>query len=67
MIRLMENRAFIEGFNDVTTVNDAKISFIFEQYNLDIEGKELTILAFNKHEMIIRGKLLHLSFIYHNE
>lgn len=67
MIRLTEDRAFIEGFNDVTSINEAKITFIYQHFNLDIEGKGLTVAAFSKHEMIIKGKLMTLSFHYQSE
>lgn len=64
MIRLTENRAFIEGFKDVTSINEAKITFIYEKFNLEIKGKDLSIVEFNKHEMIIHGQLMTLSFQY---
>lgn len=64
MIRLTQDRAFIEGFKDVTSINEAKIMFIYDKFNLEIKGKDLSIAAFNKHEMIIHGKLMSLSFHY---
>lgn len=64
MIRLSEDRAFIDGYQDVTSISEAKISFIYDKYNLLIEGKGLTVIAFSKHEMIIHGQMLTLSFQY---
>lgn len=64
MIRLAEDRGFIEGFKDVTSINEGKIIFIYDQYDLEIKGEDLSITAFNKHEMIIKGKILMVSFAY---
>ncbi|NBK98127.1 MAG: hypothetical protein EOM50_08915 [Erysipelotrichia bacterium] len=64
MIRLAENRAYIEGFLDVTSINDTVIVFVYETYDLKVNGEKLTIHAFNKQEMIIFGKMLTLSFHY---
>lgn len=66
MIRLMENRMYIDSFNDVMEINDHSICFLYPTYKLQVKGKDLKVTAFTRQEMILFGTFLSLEFIYDN-
>jgi len=62
----MENRAYLDGFNDVLSIEKEKITLLYTMYELIIEGEELRISAFTKSELILFGKINSVLFLYKN-
>lgn len=67
MIRLVENRLFIDGYLDVASIKDDTVTFLFKDYKLTIHGIHLKIVSYSKNEMIIHGLLKQITFDYHEE
>lgn len=62
----MEDRIFVEDFQDVIEISKECISLLFKQYELILKGEELQVVAFSKSEMILYGKILSVNFEYRN-
>lgn len=66
MIKMNEDRIFIEDFNDVVTISQDKVDLLFASYHLIIEGKKLQVAAFSRNEMILFGQILSVVFSYND-
>lgn len=62
----MEDRAHLDGFKDVLSIEKDKITLLYTKYELIIEGEELQINAFTKSELILFGKINAVLFVYRN-
>lgn len=66
MIKMNEERIFIEDFSDVVTISQDKVELLFKTYHLIIEGKKLQVAAFSKTEMILFGQISSVVFSYND-
>lgn len=64
MIKLTDDRLFIDGFNDILTIQNEELVFLYTKYDIKIEGEALQVISFSKSEMIIKGKITGVMFIY---
>lgn len=67
MIRLVEERLFIDGYLDVVSINEDTIIFAYKGYELEIQGNLLKVVSYSKSEMIIHGLLRSILFHYDKE
>lgn len=66
MIKLMEDRLFADGYNDIISISEHKVQLKYKTHDIVIEGEKLKIASFSKHEMIVFGQMLSLVFLYHD-
>lgn len=67
MIKLTNDRLFIDDFLDVLTIQQEEVIFLYKEYSIKVKGEALQVISFSKSEMIIKGKLLGVMFLYHND
>lgn len=60
----MEDRAYLEGFKDVMIISDTKIILLYKDYELQLNGEKLRVMAFSKSELILFGKVNQVFFNY---
>lgn len=64
MIRIDGNFISINHYYKILKVSISEIQISMKQYNIFISGQELYICLLNRDEIIIKGLLLKVEFIY---
>ena len=62
MITISENRASIERFDSLLTVNETQMIFLLPERRLTIQGEHLRVALFTKEEIWIEGMIRQVKF-----
>lgn len=62
-IDLYKDCLHIYYYIELISLSDTLIELKLNEFNLSIEGNDLTIRAMDKHELLIKGKITNLRFI----
>lgn len=63
-IDLYQDCLHIYYYLELISLSDKLIELKLKLFNLVIEGSDLTISAMDKHELLIKGKIKNMRFIY---
>ena len=61
-IDLFQNCLHIYYYEELVSLSDTKIELKLKEFNLIIEGENLTISNMDKHELLIKGKINEMRF-----
>lgn len=61
-IDLFQNCLHIYYYEELISLSDTKIELKLKEFNLIIEGENLTISNMDKHELLIKGKINEMRF-----
>ena len=61
-IDLFQNCLHIYYYEELVSLRDTKIELKLKEFNLIIEGENLTISNMDKHELLIKGKINEMRF-----
>lgn len=64
MISIDNDQIMIEHYQTLGHVDDHQITVIMKQYHLEIRGRNLSITALSKYEIMIHGHLESVGFAY---
>ena len=61
-IDLFQNCLHIYYYEELISLSDTKIELKLKEFNLIIEGENLTISNMDQHELLIKGKINEMRF-----
>lgn len=64
MLMIKGNQLYVRSYIRIVEINDQRVVVDFNEYRLSMSGEDFHILALEKNEMHMEGRLFSLHMIY---
>lgn len=63
-INLSMNKIYVNNYKSVNTITDTRISIVFEEFTLNINGQNFKICQMVDNEILFNGHIESMEYIY---